>query len=205
MFEQLGDIFDQGGWVMNAIFLTSLLAWGMIIWEWLCLKEQTRGGWNWIEQAINDIDHERAITFSEHARASHHNLIGQLIRTGLKKNSHDREGFESQIMPLIRAKAVRLEQPLRMIAVLGASMPLLGLLGTVLGMTQTFSALTAQNIPQVDALAGGISQALVTTQAGLIVAVPVVLIHGVLSFRVRRYVETVSMMIKRIESVVCYD
>jgi len=59
---------------------------------------------------------------------------------------------------------------LRVVGALAAAAPLLGLLGTVLGMMETFAFLGRADVPRADALAGGVSQALVTTQAGLIVA-----------------------------------
>jgi len=204
LIEPVRDILDQGGWVLIAIIVASAVAWSLIVWEWLRLREKMQGGWGWIERAIDDVAHNRRVRI-DRVDPSHRNLVGQLLRTGLKRGSHDRASFEAQVMPLLRSQALMLERPLRMIAVLAASMPLLGLLGTVLGMTNTFTALTDRDVAQVDAMAGGISQALVTTQAGLVVAVPVVLIHSVLSARVRRYVQTATTMIKRIETVVCRD
>jgi biopolymer transport protein ExbB len=108
-------------------------------------------------------------------------------------------------MPLLRAQTLTLDRPLGMIATLATAMPLLGLLGTVLGMTQTFSALTDRGQAPIDALAGGVSQALITTQAGLVMAVPVVLMHGILTSRVRRWTSAATTAIKRLESAVCRD
>lgn len=204
MSDALTNMLNDGGWVLVAIGVASVVAWALIAWEWLRLREQVRGGWRWIGRAIDDIANDREARLDE-ADPSQANLVGQLVMTGLRRGSHDRASFEAQIMPLLRSQAVMLERPLRIIAVLAASMPLLGLLGTVLGMTQTFDALTDRGMAQVDALAGGISKALITTQAGLIVAVPVVLIHSYLAAQVRRYIETAATMIKRLETVVCHD
>jgi biopolymer transport protein ExbB len=207
MTDALRSLLHDGGWVLAAILIVSMIAWTLIVWEWLRLRDQQRGGWDWIHRAIDDVAHDRPFREDEAAGVdpSMTPLVGQLIRTGLRARSHDRASFEAQIMPLLRSQAVMLQRPLALIAVLAATMPLLGLLGTVLGMMHTFDALTARGLGRIDALAEGISQALITTQAGLLVAVPVVLIHSYLAARVRRHVETSSVMIKRLETVVCHD
>lgn len=207
MNNALRSLINDGGWVLIAILIVSMIAWTLIIWEWLRLRDQQRGGWNWIQRAIDDIAAGRPFREDQAAGVdpSLIPLVGQLVRTGLRPRSQDRASFEAQVMPLLRSQAVMLQRPLALIAVLAATMPLLGLLGTVLGMMHTFDALTARGLGRVDALAEGISQALITTQAGLIVAVPVVLIHSYLAARVRRHVETSSVMIKRIETAVCHD
>ena len=75
---------------------------------------------------------------------------------------------------------------LDLVATTAAVLPLLGLLGTVLGMMRTFEALTRYDAAEVSSvMAGGVSQALVTTQAGLAAALPLVLIHGLLASRLK--------------------
>lgn len=75
-------------------------------------------------------------------------------------------------------RVARAKSLLGVIAVLSAISPLLGLLGTVLGMMETFSFLGNEDVPRVDALAGGVSKALITTQAGLIVALTLMAGHA---------------------------
>ena len=89
--------------------------------------------------------------------------------------------------------------------VLASTLPLLGLLGTVLGMIETFSVLTERGVGQVDSLAGGISQALITTQAGLLVGVPVLLVRGYLSSQIRKYLDTSTVLVKKIETAICVE
>jgi biopolymer transport protein ExbB len=78
-----------------------------------------------------------------------------------------------------------LERHLQTLAVLGAVAPLLGLLGTVTGMIHTFQLVTVFGSGDAKLLSGGISEALVTTEVGLIIAVPVLLFHAFLARRVR--------------------
>ncbi len=75
------------------------------------------------------------------------------------------------------------------LAVLAAVSPLLGLLGTVTGMIETFQSITLFGTGDPKLMSGGISQALVTTQLGLAVAIPLVLLHSLLTGRVNRLIE----------------
>lgn len=81
---------------------------------------------------------------------------------------------------------VRDRGQLRVVALLASAAPLLGLLGTVLGMMDTFAFLGEQDLPRVDALAGGVGQALLTTQAGLMAALTLLIGHAALERVLRR-------------------
>jgi biopolymer transport protein ExbB len=93
-------------------------------------------------------------------------------------------GGEAAVDQALREQSPALERSLGLLGVLGTVAPFLGLLGTVTGLIRTFGTLTAvgSNDPRV--LAGGISEALITTQAGLIVAIPILLVHAYLTHRV---------------------
>jgi biopolymer transport protein ExbB len=88
----------------------------------------------------------------------------------------------------------RLERFLSAIAALAAVAPLLGLLGTVTGMISTFDVITLFGTGDPRLLSGGISEALITTQVGLIIAVPLLLIHRILSGAVERRVSAMETL-----------
>ena len=94
------------------------------------------------------------------------------------------EGGEAAVDHALRLETPVLEKSLGLLGVLGSVAPFLGLLGTVTGLITTFGALTALGSNEPRLLAGGISEALITTQAGLIVAIPILLTHAFLSSRV---------------------
>ncbi len=83
---------------------------------------------------------------------------------------------------------------LRFVALLASAAPLLGLLGTVLGMMETFSFLGEQDLPRVDALAGGVSQALLTTQTGLLAALTLLAGHTGLDRSIARRVRDAGLI-----------
>lgn len=94
------------------------------------------------------------------------------------------DGIEEQMLH----ELPQLHRFLGGIAVIGAVAPLVGLLGTVTGIIKTFAVIRIHQDPSPSLLAGGISEALVTTAAGLIIAIPVLLLHSLLSGRVERII-----------------
>jgi biopolymer transport protein ExbB len=107
-------------------------------------------------------------------------LRARLVRSFLEKRS----GFSRLDVDILRQSAMQerpaLGRSLPMIAVLVAVAPLLGLLGTVLGMIETFQVISIFGTGNANAMANGISIALITTEAGLLIAVPGLLLSGIL-------------------------
>lgn len=198
------DIIAQGGPVVIAILALSCAAWCVIVWEWLRLHQQSGGDWRWVDSALDHIENARP-TPTALIDNYRHNFIGRILAMQLTPASANRRTFHTQVMPHLASEEIALFRPLRAIAIMAGLMPLLGLLGTVLGMITTFDALLINQVARVDALAGGISQALITTQVGLVAALPVVLAHGYLQGRARSYIDVSTVMLKRIESIVCYE
>ena len=106
-----------------------------------------------------------------------------VIEAGLKVRNEDRETQESVLQESILHQLPRIERGLAVLAVLGAIAPLLGLLGTVTGMIETFRVITLFGTGDPKLMSGGISEALVTTELGLAVSIPIMLVHTFLSRR----------------------
>ena len=87
-----------------------------------------------------------------------------------------------------------LKRRIRFLYVLVSASPLIGLLGTVIGMLQTFSGLSMQDGYKIDLVAGGISQALVTTQAGLLVAIPALAMVHLLQRRKKDWLQCINRL-----------
>lgn len=98
--------------------------------------------------------------------------LGRMLAAGLVNMHCSREIVLESIEDRGRHEAHRLERYLNTLGTIAAVSPLLGLLGTVLGMIQVFSSISSAGLGHAAALAGGISQALITTAAGLMVAIP---------------------------------
>jgi len=98
--------------------------------------------------------------------------LGRVLAAGIVNRKNDREIMKESIEETGRHVVHEMERFLNSLGTIAAITPLLGLLGTVIGMIQVFTDLTTHGAGDVNSLAGGISQALITTAAGLLVAIP---------------------------------
>ena len=117
------------------------------------------------------------------------NALGRILQVYESNSTVDSETLGLKLDEAILREAPILEKWQGWIKVLAAVAPLLGLLGTVVGMIRTFQAITLFGTGDPKLMAGGISQALVTTVLGLTVAIPLVLLHSLVSGRSRTLVE----------------
>lgn len=109
--------------------------------------------------------------------------VNHVLEAGLKARNEDRETLESILQEAILRELPRLERGLSLLAVLGAVAPLLGLLGTVTGMIDVFRVITLYGTGDPKLMSSGISEALITTEWGLVISIPVALAHTLLSRR----------------------
>lgn len=113
--------------------------------------------------------------------------------SGGKEDSRSREDIEEAMFEQFLAEQPRLQRGLPLIAIASATAPLLGLLGTVTGMIETFRLINIFGTGDAKTLASGISEALVTTEFGLIVAIPALILHALLSRKVQGIKSTMEM------------
>lgn len=114
------------------------------------------------------------------------NPLGRVIKVALDNPGVDVEGLELRLGEAILKETPKFNKMLPLLKIISVVAPLLGLLGTVTGMIVTFQAITLYGAGDPKMMAGGISQALVTTVLGLIVAIPMVFLHTLVSSRARR-------------------
>lgn len=176
------DYFRQGGWIMLPLVVTSVVLWTMIVDRLREFAALGRG----------DLDRQEAIALvSGHSTAPVGNdqgLRARLVREFLR----ERSGVAALDRKILGQVSLQLQQTLdarlAAIAVLAAVAPLLGLLGTVLGMIETFEVISVFGTGNSRAMASGISIALITTQTGLLVAIPGLL----MSNRLNRTAQTLK-------------
>jgi hypothetical protein len=108
-----------------------------------------------------------------------------MLAAGVNHIRASRDLIEEVMYETVLTTKLRLQKMLPFIAICAASAPLLGLLGTVTGIIRTFKMITLFGSGDVKSLSGGISEALITTEFGLIVAIPALLIHAFLSRKAR--------------------
>ena len=165
------EIVKAGGWVMFPIVVCSVTAAAIILERLWTLQEKrvlprqlTKEVWEWV--STNQLNHEHLKTLHDSSP------LGEILAVGLTNRHRNREIMKERIEDTGRHVAHDLERYLNSLGTIASISPLLGLLGTVVGMINVFEAITSQGVGNPAVLAGGISEALITTAAGLMVAIP---------------------------------
>jgi biopolymer transport protein ExbB len=122
----------------------------------------------------------------KNAEPNTNNPLGRVLKVAKDNEDTDRETLELKLSEAIFKERPALESGLAFLKIISVVAPLMGLLGTVTGMINTFQAITLFGTGDPKLMAGGISQALVTTVEGLVVAIPTVLLHTIVSGRSRK-------------------
>lgn len=120
------------------------------------------------------------------------NPLGRVLKVFNENRDADTETLELRLDEAILKETPALSRGVRIVKLLAAIAPLLGLLGTVTGMIGTFQAITLFGTGDPKLMAGGISQALVTTMLGLIVAVPLLFMHAAMAARSQRFIQVLD-------------
>jgi biopolymer transport protein ExbB len=170
------EIMKSGGIVMVPIVLCSILSLAISLERLWTLRDQkvvpeelTDKIWQWVEN--------RALSDKQIMALQQHSPLGRVLAAGLANRHRDRLVMIEAIEDAGRHVMHDLERYLNPLATIASISPLLGLLGTVMGMIRTFRAVTISGIGDPSALAGGIAEALVCTAGGLIVAIPSVMAY----------------------------
>jgi biopolymer transport protein ExbB len=139
-------------------------------------RDLSRQVWDWVSSNQLNPQHIQDLRINS--------PLGQVLAAGLVNRQHDRSIMKEAVEDTGRHVVHELERYLNTLGSIAAVSPLLGLLGTVTGMIRTFSALTTSGAGDPASLAGGISEALITTAAGLMVAIPALIAYRYLRGRV---------------------
>ena len=131
-------------------------------------------------------------------KAKDNNPLGRVLKIHEENPSMDTETLELKLSEGILKETPKLESGLNLLKIIAAIAPLMGLLGTVTGMIVTFQAITIFGAGDPKAMAGGISGALVTTVLGLLVAIPMVLLHTIVNGRAQRIIHVLNEQTTRI-------
>lgn len=184
------ELLRPGGVIMIPIMLCSVLALAIILERFWTLrinkvapKHVANELWGWIKKKELNSKKMKALKES--------NPLGRILAAGLSNAKHGREIMKESIQEEASHVVHELERFLTALGTVAAVTPLLGLLGTVIGMIKVFAQLQLEGTGNAAALAGGISEALITTAAGLAVAIPALIAHR---YFIRRVEEIVISM-----------
>ena len=181
------EIVQAGGIMMAPIILASIIAAAIFLERLWTLQskrvlpsELTEKVWRWVEQ--------RQIQDKHIAALQQNSPLGKILAAGLVNRNRDRVVIREAIEDTGRHVVHELDRFIGALGTIASLSPLMGLLGTVLGMIRTFNAITTAGIGNPASLAGGIAEALITTAAGLTVAIPALIGYKYLRGRVQQLV-----------------
>ena len=188
------DVLEKGGTVMVIILIGSVIGLALGFERLVSLRRRTLCPPDLcaeLEKAVKSHDWSNIADDVGQRKGS----LACIVAEGLKRIDHGAGEVERTMEAVGGHEVARLKRPVRPIAILATVMPLLGLLGTILGMITTFNLLGSTSpAERVQMLAPGIGQALYTTAAGLCVSIPFVLLHHILVGRVNRAAERWSRL-----------
>lgn len=181
------EIVKSGGIMMVPLILASIIAAAIMLERLWTLqrqrvlpKELTDKVWRLVET--------RQLQDKHIAALQQNSPLGKVLAAGLENRHRSRDVIKEAIEDTGRHVVHELERFLNALGTIAAISPLMGLLGTVFGMIRTFNAITTSGIGNPASLAGGIAEALITTAAGLTVAIPALLAYKFLRGRVQALV-----------------
>ena len=170
------ELLTAGGWLMVLIVLCSIIVLAICIERLYTLNPKKIAPPHllvtvWKQLKAGEMDADRLRTLKQSSP------LGRILAAGLGNAYHGRDVMKESIQEAADHVVHDLERYLNTLGTIDAVAPLLGLMGTVLGMIKVFAEIMTQGTGNASALAGGISEALITTAAGLTVAIPALVMH----------------------------
>ncbi len=177
------ELVVAGGWLMIVILLCSVVALAICI-ERLYALNPGRIAPPQLSVSVWEKLRNGRLGNEQLRKLRESSPLGRILAAGLANAHHGREVMKDSIEEAAGHVVHELERYLNTLGTIAAIAPLLGLLGTVVGMIKVFSEIMVQGTGNASALAGGISEALITTAAGLSVAIPALAMHRFFTGRV---------------------
>jgi biopolymer transport protein ExbB len=181
------SFITKGGIFMYPIIACSILSLAIFIeklWDLRRKKNVPLDFLQDIEQLLQENNSTKALSLCSDNRSS----IARIFSVGIKHYGKKREVIKERIEEVGRREASLLEKYVDALATIASVSTLLGLLGTIAGMIKIFSVISTQSVVNPSTLAGGISEALYTTAAGLTVAIPTLIFYRYVSSKSRALV-----------------
>jgi biopolymer transport protein ExbB len=185
--NELVDVFQRGGPLMWPILAASVLALAVAIERALVLRRRRVIPETTVRQVLQLVA-DGKITESREVCRHDGGSFARIARAGLDWWEHGPEAVREAIEDAGRREAPKLMRALGVVGTVASISPLLGLLGTVVGMIQVFATISVTGPGQGQGLSAGISEALLTTAFGLSVAIPALIIYNMLTSRAERLI-----------------
>jgi len=179
-FTRLENLFVTGGWIVGILLLVSVIMWALILNRALLFRQFSTG--NMTREEAAQFSHDQVLP----SKQTYRGLTTKFVHHYVERATSDQPTNEA-ILDEVTLKLVRsLDYYTSIIGILATIAPLLGLLGTVLGMITTFEVISNFGTGNAQRMSSGISEALITTEIGLLVAIPGLYMHHLLAERARK-------------------
>lgn len=176
--ENVMDFFDKGGFVIYPLILCSIAGLAIVIEKLFTLRRKVVI----VPEIVNVLDNIKGpgdIGLALSLCEKHKGPFANIIRVGLESRHMAKEDIKESLTDAGRQQVQHLERGLVILETVAGIAPLLGLLGTVIGILKVFNVISVMGVGQATAMAGGISEALITTIVGLSIGIPAVVAYNV--------------------------
>lgn len=165
------DMAFKGGWLMIPLFLLSIVTIYLFGMKWWAIRKATKVDENFMRN-IHDFIHDGKIKSAVALCQNTDTPVSRLVEKGIERMGRPLQDIQTAVENMGNVEVARLEKGLPMLATIAGGAPMIGFLGTVMGMVQAFFNMSqAGNNIDITLLSGGIYTAMVTTVAGLIVGI----------------------------------
>jgi len=180
MFIEIFEFLQKGGYLMIPIAICSVLSLAVIIEKIISLRTKKIIVPE-VKSVINSLTSEDDIKLALSVCDQHRGVLSNLMRTVLQHQGTSYLAVRDELSDNGRQEVRVLEKGLLILETVAAVTPILGLLGTVVGMIKVFNVISVQGVGEASALSGGISEALISTAAGLTVGIPALIFYNYFS------------------------
>ena len=172
----------NGGWVMAVLIGLSITSLAIIL-QKLVLLKSTRVNQNFIQTVKGKLTTDSVESVVKELQYSRQ-VAGQIAAKSIEKHGASDAAISAEILEVTKTDVQQLTSKMGLLSMIITTAPVLGLLGTVLGLMDVFSVIALEGTGQAELLSDGISKALVTTVAGLSLAIPLMFIHQFLNSKI---------------------
>ncbi len=199
--EYVFEFLKKGGFVIYPLLLCSVVGLAIVIEKIVTLRRKKVI----IPEIVNVLDNIKGsgdIGLALSICEKHKGPFGNIIRVGLESRQLPKEEIKEILLDQGRQEVYQLERGLVILETVAGIAPLLGLLGTVIGILKVFNVISVVGVGQANAMAGGISEALITTIVGLSIGIPAVVGFNIFSSKAERLVLEIekysAMLLKKV-------
>jgi len=197
ILNEFTNVMAKGGPIMWVIFLAASIAMVLLLWQAKKLFDYFKSSENDQKQLLKKSNYLPKLF-----DATMYSPLAQLLLLVNWSEVHSKEDFAREMNVHISDIALKIEGSLPTIAIIASLLPMLGLLGTVTGMINVFEVIAVHGSGKPEEMAHGISQAMLTTASGLIIAIPVIFVHHLLS---QRQTLIMTNLIQSMQIIVHHD